>query len=190
MRSVISWRTPVKPPFAFLEELTALPSSATEVEDRPAPEMAPPRYLYSYFALYGDPLADPDLDPFPDGYLARLAELGVNGVWLQAVLEQAGAVVTCARICRKATRTRLENLRRLVERARRFGIGVYLYLNEPRAHAGVILRATIRTCAARSRTRSTRSARARRRCRTFLRERRLRRVRRSARASPASSPSP
>src|SRR5262249_25500290 len=28
---------------------------------------------------------------------------------------------------------RLENLRKLVARARRYGIGVYLYLNEPRA---------------------------------------------------------
>ena len=27
-----------------------------------------PRYLYSYFALYGDPLMEPEADPFPDGY--------------------------------------------------------------------------------------------------------------------------
>ena len=38
-----------------------------------------PRYCYSYFALYGDPLLDPALDPYPDGYLARLAASGVTG---------------------------------------------------------------------------------------------------------------
>ena len=27
-----------------------------------------PRYLYSYFALYGDPLMEADIDPFPDGF--------------------------------------------------------------------------------------------------------------------------
>src|SRR5206468_4809228 len=45
-----------------------------------------PRYLYSYFALYGDPLMEQEVDPFPDGYLEKLARVGVNGVWLQGVL--------------------------------------------------------------------------------------------------------
>jgi hypothetical protein len=45
-----------------------------------------PRYVYSYFALYGDPLMEPERDPFPDAYLERLARCGVNGVWMQAVL--------------------------------------------------------------------------------------------------------
>ena len=27
-----------------------------------------------------------DIDPFPDGFLEKLARVGVNGVWLQAVL--------------------------------------------------------------------------------------------------------
>src|SRR4030095_11146168 len=45
-----------------------------------------PRYLYSYFALYGDPLMEQEVDPFPEGYLEKLARVGVNGVWLQGVL--------------------------------------------------------------------------------------------------------
>src|SRR6185503_16226874 len=32
-----------------------------------------PRYLYSYFALYGDPQMEPERDPFPDAYLEKLA---------------------------------------------------------------------------------------------------------------------
>lgn len=91
-----------------------------------------PRYLYSYFALYGDPLLEPDLDPFPDGYLDRLSAVGINGVWLQGVLNTLAP-------SRRFTdfgagwQTRLANLNRLVERAGRFGIRVFLYLNEPRA---------------------------------------------------------
>jgi hypothetical protein len=121
-----------EPPFAFLKELTALPSNVAMLADRPAPETVPPRFLYSYFALYGDPLADPELDPFPDGYLARLAELGVNGVWLQGVLNKLSPWALAPELS-AGYEARLENLRRLTERTRRFGIGVYLYLNEPRA---------------------------------------------------------
>jgi len=91
-----------------------------------------PRFCYSYFALYGDPLLDPALDPYPDGYLARLAASGVDGVWLQAVLARLAPFPYDARQS-QGYQTRLKNLRRLVERARRHGIGVYLYLNEPRA---------------------------------------------------------
>ncbi len=128
---------PREAPFAFLKNLTVLPAGAAELRGVPAPEAAPPRFLYSYFALYGDPLADPDLDPFPDGYLARLMELGVNGVWLQAVLHKLApwslAQGSFATHLAQGYEERLDNLRRLTERARRFGIGVYLYLNEPRA---------------------------------------------------------
>ena len=91
-----------------------------------------PRYCYSYFALYGDPLLDPTLDPYPDGYLARLAASGVDGVWLQAVLTRLAPFPWDARQS-EHYEARLKNLRLLVERARRHGVGVYLYLNEPRA---------------------------------------------------------
>ncbi|MEF3301974.1 hypothetical protein [Paenibacillus sp. GYB003] len=90
------------------------------------------RYVYSYFAVYGDPLIDPELDPYPDDLLERLSELGVNGIWLQSVLynlipwEEAPELSA-------GWEKRLDGLRRLVERAADYGIGVYLYYNEPRA---------------------------------------------------------
>lgn len=90
-----------------------------------------PRYLYSYFALYGDPLLEPDIDPFPEGYLRRLGRLGVNGVWLQGVLRNLAP----SRIFPEfgeGWETRLENLRNLVRRARHYGLEVFLYINEPR----------------------------------------------------------
>ncbi len=100
------------------------------------------RFLYSYFALYGDPLLEPDLDPYPDGYLEKLARIGVNGVWLQAVLRNlapepgaapAGSAAPPFPEFGAASGRRLENLKELVKRAKRHGIGIYLYLNEPRA---------------------------------------------------------
>ena len=121
---------PEQPLFEFVKELSR-PSKAAAI--RPASASAfSPRYCYSYFALYGDPLLDPTLDPYPDGYLARLAASGVDGVWLQAVLTRLAPFPWDARQS-KDYATRLKNLGRLVERARRHGVRVYLYLNEPRS---------------------------------------------------------
>jgi hypothetical protein len=121
------------PMFRFVEELSS----------PPAPAPAPPaqaalgdpqslRFCYSYFALYGDPLLEPDLDPYPEGYLARLAQVGVTGVWLQGLLS---ALAPFPWDPSRSTHhlQRLANLRRLVQRARRHGIRLFLYLNEPRS---------------------------------------------------------
>lgn len=90
------------------------------------------RYLYSYFALYGDPLLEPDLDPFPGAYLDRLARLGINGVWMQGVLStlaRSEAFPEFGDRCEE----RLVNLRKLAQRVRGHGMKLFLYLNEPRA---------------------------------------------------------
>ena len=73
----------VEPPLAFVDRLNgAIPDDRV----RPArPDPDHPRFLYSYFAVFGDPLSDPSLDPYPDALLQRYADLGVNGVWLHVV---------------------------------------------------------------------------------------------------------
>ncbi len=119
----------VEPPFDFVRQLS-----------EPVPDAGPssektlfhPRFCSSYFALYGDPLLDEGEGPYPDGYLARLAATGVDGVWLQAVLYKL-APFPWDPAMSEGHETRLEALRQLVERARKHGIGVYLYLNEPRS---------------------------------------------------------
>lgn len=120
------------PLFSFVERL-----SAPTVKHRDSPPVAdqatvPPRYCYSYFALYGDALLDPTLDPYPDGYLARLADSGVNGVWLQALLATLSPFPWDASVSRRFE-DRRKQLRTLIARAAKHGIRVYLYLNEPRA---------------------------------------------------------
>src|SRR5690606_8161104 len=68
----------------------------------------------------------------PDGLLARLADCGVNGLWMQGILYQLQPWPAIPAL-NHHWETRVENLRRLSERAARYGIGIYLYLNEPRA---------------------------------------------------------
>lgn len=118
-------------PFAFVEALTRPPEGGKRAPagGRPGGGL---RFCYSYFALYGDPLLEPDLDPYPDGYLARLAEAGVTGVWLQAVLYRLAPFPWQPGLSDRHEERR-RNLAALVARAKRRGIRVYLYLNEPRA---------------------------------------------------------
>ncbi|MCL5098067.1 MAG: hypothetical protein M1608_11190, partial [Candidatus Omnitrophica bacterium] len=121
---------PEDPLFGFVSHLSRkLPS---EAKAEPQPEVFSPRFCYSYFALYGDPLLDKEADPYPDGYLARMAEVGVDGVWLQAVLSKLAPFPWDPKLS-DHYQERLDNLRALVKRARQHGIGIYLYLNEPRA---------------------------------------------------------
>ena len=91
-----------------------------------------PRYVYSYFALYGDPLMDEKVNPFPDGLLDKLGRSGINGVWLQAVLRNLAPSKIFPEFG-TGSETRLQNLRKLVDRAASHGVKIYLYLNEPRS---------------------------------------------------------
>jgi hypothetical protein len=91
-----------------------------------------PRYLYSYFALYGDPLIEAEVDVFPNTYLEKLARAGINGVWIQAVLNTLAPSKHFPEFG-AGSETRLRNLDTLIQRAKQFGVKVYLYINEPRA---------------------------------------------------------
>ncbi len=68
-------RRPAEPRFDFVRQLsTPLPSfCSAEAGGRSA---HPLRLVYSYVAVYGDPLLNPQLDPYPDGLLERLSRRG------------------------------------------------------------------------------------------------------------------
>lgn len=119
------------PLFGFVDRLSR-PLPAKDRAPQRRSSRFSPRFCYSYFALYGDPLLEKEADPYPDGYLARLAASGVDGIWLQAVLYTLAPFPWDARRSARHPE-RLRSLRALVARARKHGIGVYLYLNEPRA---------------------------------------------------------
>ena len=78
-----------EPRFQFLERFNKASVDAPgNVAKTPtaASEDAPVRFIYSYAAVFGDPLADPRSDPYPDGLLERLSAMGINGVWMHVVL--------------------------------------------------------------------------------------------------------
>jgi len=122
---------PAEPRFDFIRQLRApLPAQATPSTTEQARML---RFVYSYVAVYGDPLMNPDLDPYPDGLLDRLSRVGVNGVWLHALLRDLAPGGAAFPEFGQDHERRLANLKALVDRAGRFGIRVYLYFNEPRA---------------------------------------------------------
>ncbi|MCX5757825.1 MAG: hypothetical protein NTU83_04840 [Candidatus Hydrogenedentes bacterium] len=125
-------RRPAEPRFDFVRQLsTPLPAfSPLNAEDVRHDCL---RLVYSYVAVYGDPLLNPQLNPYPDGLLERLSTVGINGVWLQGLLRDLAPGGTAFPEFGTGHEQRLANLRALVERAGRFGISVYLYINEPRA---------------------------------------------------------
>lgn len=114
--------------FAFIDHLSAPLPTAIKPAERT--RETPLRMGYSYFALSGDPLLDPTLDPYPDGLLARLAVAGENAVWLHVELAHLAPVPWRQE---SGIDRRLVTLRDLVARAGRHGIEVFLYLNEPRS---------------------------------------------------------
>lgn len=120
-----------EPRFHFIGELSRA-GGATATVARADSGRFRLRYIYSYFASYGDPLMNPALDPYPDGLLERLAAAGVNGIWLHTVLRTLAPSPMFPEFGEGHER-RLETLRDLVKRAGRYGIRVLLYMNEPRA---------------------------------------------------------
>ncbi len=123
---------PAEPRFEFVRRLSSLlPSAAPSTPGEEQPVSL--RFVYSYLAVYGDPLRDPKLDPYPDGFLQRLSAVGVNGIWLHVVLRDLAPGGTAFPEFGAEHERRLANLRVLVQRAKKYGVGVYLYMNEPRA---------------------------------------------------------
>lgn len=129
-------KRPEEPRFSFVERF-----SQPVERPRPAAKSEKLRFIYSYFSVFGDPLSDPSLDPYPDALLQALADRGVNGVWLHVVLRDLAPGGDAFPEFGHGHERRLENLRRLVDRAARFGVSVYLYANEPRAMPAEFFRA-------------------------------------------------
>ncbi len=126
-------KQPAEPRFHFVKQLSQIDESEKKRKQAANSSSEGPRFIHSYFALFGDSLINPELDPYPDGLLSRLAEVGVNGVWLHVVLRQLAPGGEEFPEFGSGHEQRLENLRRLVDRAKRYGIDIYLYINEPRS---------------------------------------------------------
>jgi hypothetical protein len=116
--------------FSFVDRLSRVPR---DFQPPPRRDTEGPRFLSSYFGAFGDPLSDGMAESYPEGLLARLASSGVNGIWLHVVLRQLAPGGPDFPEFGEGWQPRLDRLRALAARAHRYGIDVYLYLNEPRA---------------------------------------------------------
>ena len=67
----------------------------------------------------------------PDSLLQEYQKQGINGVWVHGVLSSLSPYPFIPELS-KDYKIRRENMQKLVDRAGRYGIKVYLYVNEPR----------------------------------------------------------
>jgi len=121
-----------EPRFAFIPELSA-PLEKNRKPQKEEKSIFDLRLIFSYFADYADPLYDPEVSSYPDGLLQRLAANGVNAVWVHTVLRTLAPPTKEFPEFGKDHEKRIAGLKVLVKRAKKYGIDVYLYQNEPRA---------------------------------------------------------
>ncbi len=120
-----------KEPFSFIDEIKAVNTvSPMQSEHRPNKESL--RFIYSYFALFGDPLVS-DKEIFAEGLLEKLSASGVNGIWLHVLLRDLAPGGEAFPEFGVNHEKRLKNLSKAVDLAAKYGVSIYLYLNEPRA---------------------------------------------------------
>ncbi len=90
-------------------------------------------FCHSYCALYGDVFYDEALleASFPDELLRAYAAMGIGGVWCQAILY---SMIPCEYdpALSVGWEKRIKGLNALIERLARYGLRLYLYINEPR----------------------------------------------------------
>ncbi len=89
------------------------------------------RYASSYSADYANALTDDELTDYPEEYLIALKESGTNGLWICETLRNL-AEFPLDRRFEGDYKRRVQNLRKLTERCHKYGVNIYLYLNEPR----------------------------------------------------------
>jgi len=89
------------------------------------------RFIHSYCALFGDSFADGGELSYPDSLFKEYSEIGINGIWIHAVLYKMCGFPWDQSIS-DGWQKRLEGLKNLCNRAEKYGVKIYLYINEPR----------------------------------------------------------
>jgi len=91
-----------------------------------------PRFISPYSAIFGDVLMQSDFDKhYSPEVLENVARMGLDSVWLHALLRDMVPSKIFPEFG-KDYEQRQQNLNRLIASAKRKGLGVYLFLNEPR----------------------------------------------------------
>ncbi len=90
------------------------------------------RFIYGFSGLYLHAFDVDSREYCPDEQLEAYKKLGINGIWTQAVLYQLTPYPFAPELS-KGYEKRLELLNDFIARCKKYGIKVYLYINEPRA---------------------------------------------------------
>ena len=90
------------------------------------------RIVHGYLSPCSDVFATDGSDTLPDELLARYQAVGINGIWLHGLLSEL-SYYPFAPALSEGYAQRRENLNKLIARCKKYGVGVYLYLNEPRS---------------------------------------------------------
>lgn len=89
------------------------------------------RIVHGYLTPCGDAFMEDGKEYLPDGLLREYRRQGINGVWVHGNLSSLSYYPIDPELS-KDNKIRRKNLQALVERCAKFGIKVYLYVNEPR----------------------------------------------------------
>lgn len=90
------------------------------------------RMIYSFCGLYAGVLDNDISVSFPEAMLKKYQKMGINAIWLPVILYQV-TEFPFDKSYSKGYESRQEKLRQLVALGEKYGIKVYLYLNEPRS---------------------------------------------------------
>lgn len=90
------------------------------------------RYIYSFCGLYSNAFEEDVHLSYPDELLHRYARSHINGVFTQGVLYKLTPFELAPDIS-KGWEKQLDGVKKTVEHLKKYGIKLYLYLNEPRA---------------------------------------------------------
>ena len=90
------------------------------------------RIVHGYLSPCGDAFSSDCSDTLPEELLERYRKSGVDGIWLHGVLSSLSYYPFLPELS-EGYEERRENLGKIIERCKKYGISVYLYMNEPRA---------------------------------------------------------
>lgn len=89
-------------------------------------------FIHSYAASCGDVIGNAEtLDPVPENLLAQYASMGIKGVWMHALLYLL-CPIPGAEEYSEGLEKRMSNLKKMVAKCEKYGVKIFLYLNEPR----------------------------------------------------------
>lgn len=115
---------PQKRPFDFFENDASAKKAAVVAQGK--------RIVHGYLSPCGDAFSSDCEDTLPEELLERYKIAGVNGIWLHGVLSSLSYYPFCPELS-EGYGERRANLNKIIERCEKYGISLYLYMNEPRA---------------------------------------------------------